>query len=82
MSIVKLRKAFRRKMKLGVGKYRVSMSIMDIVFWAIVAIFVVGVYYTFGSPSGGGSGQGEQVERKVTKNVAAVNAHDIRRAEF
>ncbi|MDI9585743.1 MAG: peptidylprolyl isomerase [Acidobacteriota bacterium] len=83
MSIVRLRKAFRRKMKIGFGKARVQMSPMDLIFWAIVAIFVVGAYYTFGAPSGGGGGEGGgQQARKVTRTVATVNGKAITRNEF
>jgi len=84
MSIVRLRKSFRRKMKLGVGKYKVGASPMDIIFWVIVIIFVVGAYYTFGAPTGGRGGPDDQagVPRKVTKNVAVANGHVISRLEY
>ncbi len=82
MSIVRMRKAFRRKMKIGVGKTKIALSPMDIIFWAIVVIFVVGAYYTFGAPNTGGAGPGQQTAAKLSANVARVNGHVISRAEY
>ena len=82
MSIVRLRKVFRKKIRVGIGKRKLSVgSPMDIIFWGIVVIFVVGAFYTFGGP-GGGSHQQAQGPRKVTKHVAVVSGQAISRADF
>lgn len=83
MSIVKLRKVFRRKISVGLGRRRLSLgSPMEIVFWTIVLIFLVGAYQYFGGPSGGTRADTQKAQRKVSKNVAIVNGHVITREEF
>ncbi len=83
MSIVRLRKLFRKKIDVGIGKRRISMgSPMEIIFWVIVVIFLVGAFYTFGGPSSQGGRKSEQGTRNVSKIVAVVDGKEIPRAEF
>ncbi len=82
MSIVKLRKIFRKTANIGYGNKRIQLpSLMTIIFAAIVVIFVLGAYYTFGGPAGGG-GRGQRYAAKLTKVVAVVNGHKIARLNF
>ena len=83
MSIVRLRKRFRKKMHIRLGKKKLPIgSPMDIVFWSIVVVFVVGAFYSFGPGGGAGPQEGERGARKVTNTVAVVNGQAISRAEF
>lgn len=78
MSIVRMRKVFRRRNKIKLGKKEITMpSVVEVVFYMIVVIFLVGAYYTFGGPASPGSGGGEQGVGRVTPVVAKVNGHKI-----
>jgi peptidyl-prolyl cis-trans isomerase C len=77
MSIVRMRKVFRRRNKVKLGKKEFTMpSVVEVVFYLIVVIFLVGAYYTFGGPGGGGH-EGDQGTGRVTPVVAKVNGHKI-----
>lgn len=84
MSIVRMRKIFRKRVKVKVGKKELSLpSWTEIVFGLIVLIFLVGAYYTFGTPSSGGSGsQQALMQAKGGTVVATVNGFKITRALF
>jgi parvulin-like peptidyl-prolyl isomerase len=85
MSIVRLRKVFRKKIEVGVGKKKFSIgSPMELIFWVIVVIFVVGAYYTFGGPTSRSQNPADkaQAQRKVSPVVATVNGQSISREEF
>lgn len=84
MSIVRLRKVFRKKLQVRVGKKRISVgSPMEILFWLIIVIFVVGAFYTFGGPASPGGGEaGKEGQRKVSTVVAVVDDQKIQRAEY
>jgi foldase protein PrsA len=83
MSIVRMRKGIRRKIEVSVGKRRLSIgSPMEILFWVIIVIFVVGAFYTFGGPGSGAGGGRQQAARKVAKIVATVDGQTITRTDF
>ncbi len=87
MSIVRMRKMFRRKIQVGLGKRKLSLgSPMEIIFWVIVVIFVVGAYSMFGGPSSRNRQNDEsakaQASRKVSSVVATVNGQEISRRQF
>jgi len=83
MSIVRMRKQFRKKIRITLGSKKMSIgSPMEIIFWFIVLIFLVGAYYTFGAPPTGETEDPTKAGRKVTKNIATVNGKAIARAEF
>jgi peptidyl-prolyl cis-trans isomerase C len=85
MSIVRLRKVFRKKIEVGVGKKKFSIgSPMELIFWIIVVIFVVGAYYTFGGPSSRSTNPTDkaQAQRKVSAVVATVDGQNISREDF
>ena len=88
MSIVGMRKFFRRSIRVKVGKKHFHFGTpVQIVFWGIVVIFVVGSYNWFG-PGRGGRGAGPtQAEtaaaaRKVSKNMATVGGDTITREQY
>lgn len=79
MSIVRMRKVFRNKSKMTVGKKTLQLpSPAEVVFYLIILIFVAGAYYTFGSA---GSGQGAEAKQggPQTPVVARVNGEKIPR---
>lgn len=85
MSIVRLRKVFRKKIEVGLGKKKFNIgSPMELIFWLIVVIFVVGAYYTFGGPSSRSANPADkaQAQRKVSAVVATVNGQKITREDF
>jgi len=81
MSIVRMRKVFRGRMKMKVGKKILDLpSPAEGVFYLIILIFVAGAYYTFGGPGkGGGQGQPSADQGKRTPVVAKVNGEKITR---
>ena len=84
MSIVKLRKGVRKQIKFRMFGRSVSLgSAMQIVFYVIVLIFVVGTYYMYG-PGGGGGGAGPEGQRaaKLTQVVAKVDGRAIARMQY
>jgi len=82
MSIVRLRKIFRKKASIGTAKRRIQLpSVATIIFGVIVVIFVVGAYYTFGGPARR-AGREQALSAKLTKLVAVVNGHKIGRVPF
>jgi parvulin-like peptidyl-prolyl isomerase len=81
MSIVRMRKFFRRSIRFRIGRKSFSFGTpVQIVFWGIVVIFVVGAYYSFGP--GGRSFAHETERRKLTPIVAQVGKHKITRERF
>lgn len=81
MSIVRMRKIFRGRKRVKIGKkYLNILSPAEIIFGLIIIIFVVGAYYTFGGP-GGGSGAAQQ-QGRVSGVVAVVNGEKISRAVY
>lgn len=85
MSIVRMRKVFRSRMKVKAGKKTLDLpSPAEAVFYLIILIFVAGAYYTFGGPGRSGAHQDEQSvgEGRVTPVVARVNGEKISRELF
>jgi peptidyl-prolyl cis-trans isomerase C len=84
MSIVRLRKVFRKRVRVKVGKKELNLpSWTEIVFGLIVLIFLVGAYYTFGTPSSGGGGdQQALMQAKGGAVIARVDGFKITRAVF
>lgn len=82
MSIVQMRKFFRRSLRVRIGRKSFHFGTpVQIIFWAIVVIFVVGAYYSFG-PSGVGS-PGEQTgAAKLSRVVAKVGKQTISREQY
>lgn len=84
MSIMRMRKFFRKPMRLRVGRRHLSFGTpVQVVFWGIVIIFVVGAYYSFG-PAGRarGAAGGSQQARRVPAVVATVGRTEIPREQF
>jgi foldase protein PrsA len=78
-----MRKQFRKKIRITLGSKRISIgSPMEIIFWLIVLVFLVGAYYTFGAPPSPQGTDPSQAARKVTKNIATVDGKTITRDEF
>lgn len=84
MSIVRMRKIFRKRAKVKVGRKELNLpSWTEIVFGLIVLIFLVGAYYTFGTPSSGGAGnQRALMQAKGGTVIATVNGFKITRGLF
>ena len=87
MSIMRLRKTFRKKVQVSFGKKKVNLgSFMEWAFWLIVIIFLVGAFYTFGGPSSRNAGargaQSRAPVRNVTPVVATVIGEKISREDF
>lgn len=83
MSIVRMRKQFRKKIRITLGSKKISIgSPMEIIFWLIVLVFLVGAYYTFGAPPSPQGTDPSQAARKVTKNIATVDGKVITRDEY
>lgn len=81
MSIVRMRKVFRGRKRVKIGKkYFNILSPAEIIFGLIIVIFVVGAYYTFGGPAGGSDPSRQQ--GRVTGVVATVNGEKISRAVY
>lgn len=80
MSIVRMRKVFRKPIKVG---GRSIGSPMVIIFYGIVVIFVVGAYWSFGPPSGGHEEYASGGERvRLTADVATINGQNLPREIF
>ncbi|MGE5532245.1 MAG: peptidylprolyl isomerase [Bacteroidota bacterium] len=81
MSIVRMRKVFRAKSKMKVGKKTLHLpSPAEAVFYLIILIFVAGAYYTFGGPGGGKNASANQGGGGAqTAVVARVNGEKIPR---
>ena len=85
MSIVRMRKVFRSRTKLKIGKKIHSLpSPAEAIFYLIILIFVAGAYYTFGGPknSGGDSNPQQNAEVHVAPIVALVNGEKIPQKMF
>lgn len=81
MSIVRMRKFFRRPIRIRIGRHAFSFGTpVQIVFWGIVIIFVVGAYYSFGPPTRGGREQAGG--RKLSQIVARVGKQVIPREKY
>jgi len=82
MSIVRMRKVFRKRIKATIGKRHYNLpSFAEGIFALIIVIFVAGAYYTFGGP-GGNTSQGDARGGRVTPVVAVVNGEKIGRAVY
>ena len=82
MSIVRMRKVFRKRVKAKIGKRHVDLpSLAEAVFYVIIIIFVAGAYYTFGGPSGRSRSEQGRGGR-ASAVVAVVNGEKIPRALF
>lgn len=83
MSIMRMRKFFRKPLRLRVGRKHLSFGTpVQVVFWGIVIIFVVGAYYSFGPAGRARSAQGGQRGRHVPAVVAVVGRTEIPREQF
>jgi parvulin-like peptidyl-prolyl isomerase len=85
MSIVRMRKVFRNKMKIKTGKKHMEIaSPAELVFYLIIVIFLMGAFYTFGGPGSrnrGGKGGGTTT-RAQSPTIASVNGEKISRDIF
>lgn len=82
MSIMRMRKVFRSKLKVKAGKKHVELaSPAEMVFYLIIVIFLVGAFYTFGGP-GGAKDSGDSKTGTETPVVATINGEKIPRALF
>lgn len=82
MSIVRMRKVFRKRIKATIGKRHYNLpSFAEGIFALIILIFVAGAYYTFGGP-GGNKPRGDERGGRVTPIVATVNGEKIPRALY
>ncbi|MCX7599707.1 MAG: tetratricopeptide repeat protein [Armatimonadetes bacterium] len=83
MSIMRMRKFFRKPLRLRFGRKHLSFGTpVQVVFWGIVIIFVVGAYYSFGPAGRARSAQSEQGGRRVSAVVAVVGGKEIPREQF
>jgi parvulin-like peptidyl-prolyl isomerase len=86
MSIVRLRKVFRKRVKVRVGRRDVNLpSWTELVFGVIILIFLVGAFYSFGGRGArdrGDSGSGAFMRTKGSAVIARVNGVKITRAAF
>jgi parvulin-like peptidyl-prolyl isomerase len=82
MSIVRMRKFFRQPVRLRWGRRAVSVgSPVQIIFWSIVIIFVVGAYYSFG-PSAARRQAAVEAGTRVAPVVARVGGQAISRRDY
>ncbi|MEI6500023.1 MAG: peptidylprolyl isomerase [Armatimonadota bacterium] len=81
MSIVRMRKVFRGRVKMKMGKKILDLpSPAEGIFYLIIVIFVAGAYTMFGGPGrGGGQKQQTTDQGKVTPVVATVDGEKITR---
>lgn len=80
MSIVRMRKKFRSRMKVKAGKKMLSLpSPAEAIFYLIIIIFVAGAYYTFGGPGKGGGGTSTGTVHSGPSVIARVNGEKISR---
>ena len=82
MSIVRMRKVFRGRVKAKIGKKQYNLpSPAEVIFYLIILIFVAGAYYTFGGP---GRSMHKQTDGggRVAPVVARVNGEKIPRALY
>lgn len=84
MSIVRMRKVFRKRVNLKLGKKNVTLpSWTEIVFGLIILIFLVGAFYTFGGPGSRNRTQEPGATGAGGPGVVArVNGFKISRAIF
>ncbi|MEN6547115.1 MAG: peptidylprolyl isomerase [Armatimonadia bacterium] len=83
MSIVRMRKVFRNKLRVKAGKRHIPLpSPAELVFYLIIFIFVVGAYTYFGGPSRSGQGSQGAAQGRMTPVVARVNGEKIPRELF
>lgn len=83
MSIVRMRKVFRGRKRVKIGKKHYNLpSPAEAIFYLIVLIFVAGAYYTFGGPSRTSRYEDRKRTGHVTPVVASVNGQKISRALF
>ena len=79
MSIVRMRKVFRSKLRVKAGKKQVTLaSPAEIIFYLIIVIFLVGAYNYFGGPASRRTPEPTAAGR-VTSVVAVVNGQKISR---
>ncbi len=87
MGIVGMRKFFRRPIRFRVGKKHLHFGTpVQIIFWGIVMIFVVGAYYSFG-PSGararsGSSSSTPAAGQHLSTVVAKIGKDSISREDY
>ncbi|NLO74651.1 MAG: hypothetical protein GX100_11175 [candidate division WS1 bacterium] len=83
MSIMRMRKMFSRQRKVKVGKKRVTLpSLAVIIFALLIIIFVIGAFWSFGGPSGGGPSDTGAPTFTGSMIVARVNGEQIPRQVF
>ncbi len=83
MSIVRMRKFFQRSIKIRIGRRTFSVGTpVQIVFWGIVIIFVIGAYYSFGPAGRAVRAQQRAMERHVSAVVAKVGKRAIMRKDY
>ncbi len=82
MSIVRMRKFFRRSIRFRVGRKTFHIgSPVQFIFWLIVLIFVIGAYYSFGPTGRAGGGQ-EASTAKLSAIIARVGKQTVSRDAF
>lgn len=83
MSIVRMRKIFRKRVNVKIRGKELSLpSWTEIIFGLIILIFLVGAYYTFGGPASGGGKNQAFMKAQATGPVAKVNGFKISREVF
>lgn len=83
MSIVRMRKIFRTRKRVKIGKRHMHLpSPAEFIFYLIILIFVVGAYYTFGGPARSHRDEYSGRQGRVSAIVAVVNGEKIPRSAF
>ncbi|MBC7288772.1 MAG: tetratricopeptide repeat protein, partial [Armatimonadetes bacterium] len=81
MSIVRMRKFFRRPIRVRIARRSLTLGTpVQLVFWGIVLIFVLGAYYSFGPGRAAVHAEGQH--RNVAPVVARVGSHQITRQAY
>lgn len=82
MSIMRMRRMFHRQRKIKIGKKRVNLpSLMVIVFGLLVIIFIIGAFWSFGSPGQGGGGTMNQQGKGPGTVVGKVGGQAITKGQ-
>lgn len=81
MSIMRMRKFFGKPLKVGKGKRTFALlTPAGIVFVLLIIVLLVGTYYSFGGPQGGGPDEGPAA--KLTANVVTIDGKPITRGQY
>lgn len=81
MSIMRMRKFFSKPLKVGKGKRTFAfLTPAGIVFVLLIIVLLVGTYYSFGGPQGGGPDEGPAA--KLTANVVTIDGKPITRGQY